>query len=161
MGLTEYEFTQGGVNLPTDLHLWIFANQIQLPSAENIIGIGVDIVEVARIQEAVDKHPIYKHRVYTPEEIQYCDDVEGNLRAQRYSARYAGKEAVAKAIGGMPYRFLDVCILNNEEGKPEVELRERAREYAESKDIQTVFISLSHLRETAAAFAIALRANRA
>jgi holo-[acyl-carrier protein] synthase len=61
-----------------------------------IWGIGIDIIEVERVAKKVDK-PGFKERVFTEREIAYCDGF--HLRAERYAARFAAKEAFFKAMG--------------------------------------------------------------
>jgi len=126
-------------------------------SADSILGIGVDICDVSRIAEAINRHHFYLAQVYTPEEIIYCDSASGILRAERYAARFAAKEAVGKAIGGMPHRFLDAYITKEKDGQPRVELRGEAKEYADRLGVGNIFLSMSHIRTTAIAFAIAVR----
>ena len=62
-----------------------------------IIGIGCDIIEVARIEKALSK-PKFIEKVFTKEEIKYCIS-RGAQKSQSYAARYAAKEALAKALG--------------------------------------------------------------
>ena len=126
-------------------------------TAENIGAVGVDICDVARIQEAIERRPLYTKLTFTPKEIAYCDRASGDLRAQRYATRFAAKEAVAKALGGMPYRYTDIGVVNEENGKPQVELRGKAKEYSERIGVRTIHLSLAHIRETAIAFSIAIR----
>lgn len=127
-----------------------------LSERDLFIGVGVDICDVARMQEAIGS-PLYAELTFTPEEIAYCELASGNLRAERYAARFAAKEAVAKAIGGIPHSFTDICILKEETGKPRVELRGRARDYAQMAGIDSIFLSISHITDAAVAFSIAVR----
>ena len=116
---------------------------------------GVDICEISRIQEAVDKHPAFKHRIFTSEEITQSEQVEGSLRYRRFTDCYAGKEAVAKAIGGIPHKFMDIVITRNEEDKPEVELRGKARQWAGERGILHISLSFSQIKDEVIAVCIA------
>ena len=63
-----------------------------------IVGLGVDICEIARMERALARHPTMRARVFTPEEIAYCD---AKARpAETYAGRFAAREAVIKALGG-------------------------------------------------------------
>lgn len=153
MGLGEYEVI-GETDLSQDLTPVFFRDSGLIIPARGIIGVGVDQCDVPRIQKDTERSPIFIRRIFTQEEIDYCEDAK-MLRAESYAARFAAKEAVAKAIGGMPHRFLDVCVTKMEDGKPGVELRGRAKEYASQIGVEEIFLSLTHLEETAIAFCIA------
>lgn len=119
-----------------------------------IKGIGIDIVEVSRITSAISRQS-FIDRVYTAKEQSYCDS-RGAQRAASYAARFAGKEAVMKALGtGLSSgTWQDVEITVNEAGRPEVKLSGffavKARELGGAR----MHISLSHTKEYAAAQAI-------
>jgi holo-[acyl-carrier protein] synthase len=87
-----------------------------------IVGIGVDIVEVARIARALEHYgERFLERVFTEEERRYCERF-GSGRALHYAARFAAKEAFSKAIGtGMRgiCRWRDIGVVNGVLGKPE------------------------------------------
>lgn len=110
---------------------------------------GVDLCEISRIQEAVEKHPLFAPRHFTEEELAQCD------QAIDFAKCFAGKEAVAKAIGGMPHSFMDICILTDEEGRPQVELRGRAKEYAASCGVNSVSLSFGQIGNDILAVCIA------
>ena len=63
----------------------------------DIVGLGVDICEIARMERAFGRHPTMRGRVFTPEEIAYC---EGKARPAEVAPRFAAREAVSKALGG-------------------------------------------------------------
>jgi len=119
-----------------------------------IIGIGTDIIEIARIKKAARKESFVK-RVYT--------DIEARLCAQKpdfyasLAVRFAAKEAVLKAMGtglrGCKWR--DIEILSEVGGTPKVVLYGEARKQAWEKGISKVLISLSHSEENAVAFCVA------
>lgn len=123
---------------------------------EYIIGIGTDLCEVARIQERIE-NGIFVLRYFTDREIIDCENVGNLLRAERYAARWAGKEAVIKALGGLGEKipFLDIYILNGQSGKPFVYLEGRAKTRADELNVNKIFLSLSHEKGMASAFCIA------
>jgi holo-[acyl-carrier protein] synthase len=127
-----------------------------------IIGIGTDIIECLRIAQMIERHgDLFINRVYTPFEIQYCQSRK--LATQHYAARWAGKEAVLKALGtgwrkGISWR--DIEIRNDPGGRPTVALRGGVRDVVEQLGIIDMHISLSHCRSHATAYAIAEGAER-
>ncbi|MCB0191972.1 MAG: holo-ACP synthase [Anaerolineae bacterium] len=113
-------------------------------------AIGVDIIETNRIAKTIDRFgDHFLQRIYTPEEIDYC-----NGRVPSLAARWAAKEAVAKAlgtgIGDVGWR--DIEIINDDRQYPSVELHGPARELATRRGIGTFIISMSHTHEYAVAF---------
>lgn len=116
-----------------------------------IAGIGIDIIEIDRIKQALC-HPKFISRVFTQQEQRYCDS-RGVQRAASYAARFAGKEAVLKALGTglVGGRWQDIQILPNEQGQPVVSLTGAFGDIAAQQGVQQIFISLSHARDYAAA----------
>ena len=111
--------------------------------------IGLDIIETARIQEAVERWgERFLRRIYTEEELNVCRN-----RAPALAVRFAAKEAVMKALGtgrtGVGWR--DIEVLRQPDGKPSVGLGGRAREKAEELGLGELAISLSHSKEYAIA----------
>lgn len=124
----------------------------------NILGHGVDIVEIARIQhmlEVHDKH--FTERCFTPTEQAHAD-AGRSARAERYAARFAGKEAILKALGtGLTQgtNWVDMEIVSEPSGKPTVKLAGRCAEIAQQQGITKWQISLSHSKTMAMASVIA------
>ena len=117
-----------------------------------IIGIGIDIIEVARIERLLTKQNRFQKRIYTEKEIAYCEMKKNN--AQNYAARFAAKEAFLKAIGtgwrqGVAFREIEV--VNNPQGKPEIFLSGKTKEIADNLGITNIQVSLSHLKDYAIA----------
>ena len=113
---------------------------------------GVDIIEIARIEASLAKFgDRFLQRVYTPLEVAYCRG-----RASELAARFAGKEAVMKALGtgarGIAWREIE--ILPNHRGKPLVYLHGKAQARAQRIALRGIDISLSHSRELAIAFVV-------
>ena len=112
--------------------------------------IGIDIVEIARIERAIARGgEHFLHRVYTEPELRLYHKNPSSL-----AARFAGKEAIIKALGkskkGISWR--DIEILSDPDGKPLVYLQGKAREQADSLGLDNLAISLSHSKEYAIAF---------
>jgi len=111
--------------------------------------VGVDIVEIQRIAQVVDRWgPRFLDRIYTDAELDFCGG-----RVRELAVRFAGKEAVMKALGtgtrGVSWR--DIEILADRRGAPVVFLRRRARRRARRLKIGNLAISLSHSRHYAVA----------
>jgi len=119
-----------------------------------IIGIGIDVIEVSRIASAI-KRESFLHRVFTEQEIAYCQN-RGRGAAASYAARFAGKEAVAKALGtGFSAGGIkEIEIVNNSEGLPQVVLYGGFLRLAKEKGVAEIYVSLTHTKEYAAAVAI-------
>jgi len=116
-----------------------------------IIGTGIDIIEIERIEKAIGREQFIK-RVFTKNEQIYCDS-RGAQRAASYAARFAGKEAVLKAFGtGLSGgTLLDMEILPNSKGCPQVNLSGYFAGLAASMGVSGIHISLTHARQYAAA----------
>ena len=116
-----------------------------------IIGIGTDIVEVSRVAKALENDH-FKERVYTPGEIEYCQG-KGKQAFASYAARFSGKEAVLKAFGtGLRQgSLLEIEILPDALGCPQVQLTGVHAQLAKEKGVKRVHISLSHTKEYATA----------
>ena len=124
----------------------------------NLIGIGTDIIEVARIGEMIEKHDeLFLRRVYTPLEIEYCGGRKSAL--QHYAGRWAAKEAALKALGtgwSRGIKWTDMEVSNLMGGKPELRIHGVASDIAEDMGIQEMQISISHCKSYAVAYVIAI-----
>ena len=112
--------------------------------------IGIDIIEIARIQRAIEHwEERFLNRIYTEPELRLCRKKPSSL-----AVRFAGKEAVMKALGtgtkGISWREIE--ILAEPGGKPLVHLYGKAQEKADGLGLDKLAISLSHSREYAIAF---------
>ena len=120
-----------------------------------LAGIGVDMLEIARMEKALARRPSFATRVFTPVERKYCERMA--RPAQHYAARFAAREAVLKALGtgfSEGIGFKDVSVTNDEWGKPIAVLSGRAAEVAAERGVQEVALSLSHTRDVAVANAV-------
>jgi holo-[acyl-carrier protein] synthase len=122
-----------------------------------VVGIGVDIVEVGRIERAIARWgDAFVRRIYTRAEIVRTET--GVMPVPRLAARFAAKEAVMKAlgIGWRAIAWRDIEITNDAAGRPIVYLHGATRRIAAERGVHQVMIALSHTREHAVANAIAL-----
>ena len=121
-----------------------------------IKGIGVDIVEVARIKESLSKE-VFMKRVFTPGEIDYCQN-KANAHIH-FAGRFAAKEAILKALGtGLSgLKWTDIEVLPDKIGVPLVYLGITASRIAEKQGITEVLVSISHCDNYAVAYATALQ----
>lgn len=124
-----------------------------------VVGVGIDGIEIARVREALARTPSLIERVWTEAERARCISRSGELRYGGLAARFAAKEAVAKALGSglNGFGFLDIEVINDAGGKPEVRLHTRAAARAAAIGAQEVHLSLSRTRELALAHAVAVR----
>jgi len=118
-----------------------------------IVGSGIDIAEVARIRESIERFgERFLERIFTPGEILYCDSKAN--RFERYAARFAAKEAAMKALGtgwnhGVRWRDCEVARLPG--GRPTIQFHGKAAEFASKLGAKNAALSLSHTREQAIA----------
>lgn len=116
-----------------------------------IVGIGVDICDVARWQAATGRHPGIVTRVLTP--------AEADRRPESQAARFAAKEALVKALGGGEgLRWHDAEVVGDEKGAPSFRLHGSVREAARRRGIDRIHLSLSHDGGLAVALVVAERA---
>jgi holo-[acyl-carrier protein] synthase len=116
--------------------------------------VGVDLIEIDRVRRALERYPNFRERCFTEEERRYCDSRPNP--AQHYAARFAGKEAVGKAIGfgvARAFAWRDVEIAGRP--KPSVRLSGRVAAWAEKVGAQTLDLSMTHSRELAGAVCVA------
>lgn len=118
-----------------------------------ILGIGLDIIETARVEKAL-QNPVFLKKVYTEGEQEYLAKRKGN--AQSAAGIFAAKEAVSKALGtGFgPISLQEVEIVWNENGKPSVRLTGRALMKLQEMGGKQVLVSITHIKDLAAAQAV-------
>ena len=121
-----------------------------------IIGIGMDIVETKRIGESLERFgDRFLHRVFLDGEIAYVQKMK--FPHLHLAARFAAKEAISKAFGtgiGKEIGWRDMEIVREPSGQPRVVLHGRAVEYAKSRGVLEIHVSLSHTAEYGAASAV-------
>ncbi len=118
-----------------------------------IVGTGIDIAEVPRIREVIERHgERFLKRIFTEGEIQYCESKAN--RVERYAARFAAKEAGMKAIGtgwNHGVRWRDIEIARKPGGRPTLVLHGKAAEFAAKLGATNIALSLTHTAEQAIA----------
>ena len=122
----------------------------------SVLGIGVDLVENARIQHSLDRFgDRFLQRVFTPGEIEYSQSMK--FPARHLAARFAAKEAVSKAFGtgiGKAMGWKDIDVHRKPSGEPFVVLEGGAKKLAEERGVATVSITLSHTEHHAMAMVL-------
>ena len=122
-----------------------------------IFGTGLDIIEVDRIKNSIEKFsPKFEQRVFTSSEISYCKS-QGDP-AKHFAARFAVKEAVSKCLGtGITgdLGFQDMEITNKDNGQPVLKMIGKGKELFQKLKLKSIHISISHDRTYAIAHAIA------
>jgi holo-[acyl-carrier protein] synthase len=116
--------------------------------------VGVDAIEISRIRRALERYPSFRERCFTEAERAYCDSRPNP--PQHYAARFAGKEAIGKALGfgvARAFAWREVEIAGRP--KPGVTLSGRLQARAERVGAGAIDLSMSHSRELATAVAIA------
>jgi len=118
-----------------------------------IVAIGIDIIEVKRVREVLERTPRFAERVFTAAEREYCDS-RGAVAAQHYAARFAAKEAALKAFqtgwrGGISWQ--DVEIAARTSGAPYLIFHGQVQELFERSGATAVHLSLSHTTDHAIA----------
>jgi holo-[acyl-carrier protein] synthase len=122
----------------------------------DIVGLGVDLCDIARMERALERHATMRHRVFTAEEMSYCDTKA--RPAESYAGRFAAREAVIKALGGYRgRRWQDISVSRHPSGAPSIVLAGNAKRTADALGITRVMVTFTHERTNAVAFAVAIR----
>ncbi|MBB4662470.1 holo-ACP synthase [Conexibacter arvalis] len=115
-------------------------------------GVGIDQLEIERLEQALARRPRLAERLFTAAERAYA--AERARPGQHLAARFCAKEAVAKALGLEAWSFTDVEVVRGD-GAPSIVLHGDAARHAAELGVTEVKISLTHTRSEAAAVAIA------
>ena len=113
-------------------------------------GIGIDIIEVDRIEKRIGNESGFREFIFHPSEIEYCESKTNKY--EHYAARFAAKEALLKALGtGLNGGLVlnEVAVVNDKAGKPEFNFYHSAFQLMESKGKLVIHLSLSHLKSIA------------
>ena len=111
---------------------------------------GIDLIEIERIRKALER-PGFRERCFTPDEIAYCDSKKN--AAESYAGRFAGKEAVGKALGcGVRFTWKEIEIVGRP--KPAVHLTGKTAAWAEKVKAGVIDVSMTHSREMAGAVCV-------
>jgi holo-[acyl-carrier protein] synthase len=120
-----------------------------------ILGIGVDVVEVQRIRDLMESRPGFRDRVFTSSEIVDCQSEADP--GPCFAARWAAREAAAKALGGVPQlNWHEIAVLRGPDGDPHLALEGKALARAEEVGARELLVSMSHEKSVAAAFCVAV-----
>lgn len=115
--------------------------------------VGIDLIEIERVRRALERYPRFRERCFTEAERAYCDSRRNP--AESYAGRFAGKEAVGKALGfgvARAFAWRDVEIAGRP--KPSVRLSGRIARRAQELDAGRIDLSMTHSRELANAVAV-------
>ena len=115
--------------------------------------VGVDLIEIGRVRHSLERYEGFRDRCFTPAEQAYCDSRKNP--AESYAGRFAGKEAVGKALGfgvARAFAWTEIEIVGRP--KPSVVLRGRLALWAESRGAGAIDLSMTHSRELASAVAV-------
>jgi holo-[acyl-carrier protein] synthase len=115
------------------------------------VRVGLDLIEIERVQRALERYPRFRERCFTEAEREYCESRPNP--AQSYAGRFAGKEAVGKALGiGVHFTWKEIEIVGRP--KPGVRLSGTTRAWAERVQAGAIDLSMTHSRELAAAICV-------
>ena len=118
-----------------------------------IVGTGIDIAEVPRIRQSIERFgQRFLGRIFTPGEMRYCDSKAN--RVERYAARFAAKEAAMKALGtgwNHGVRWRDCEVTRRPGGRPTMTFHGKAGEIAAKLGVRNIALSISHTEEQAIA----------
>ena len=113
-----------------------------------IIGVGIDVVDVARFGQTLDRTPRLRERLFTEQ--------ERDLGLDSLAARFAAKEALAKALGApVGLHWTDATVLRGPDGRPHLQVRGTVQARADDLGVHALHVSLSHDAGIASAVVIA------
>src|ERR1700738_2058239 len=116
-----------------------------------IVGLGIDVAEVGRIQAVIEaQRERFLRRVYTLEEVAYCEQFKNKY--ERYAGRFAVKEAAMKALGtgwSRGVRWVDVEVVRHPSGRPSLALKGGAKEIADALGVKNILLTIPHTAEQA------------
>ena len=119
-----------------------------------MINVGTDLIEIARVRRSLERYPRFRERCFTADEQAYCDSRANP--AESYAGRFAGKEAVGKALGfgvARAFAWKEIEIVGRP--KPSVRLSGRVESWAQKRGVHEIDLSMTHSRELAQAVAVA------
>ncbi|MBN1327160.1 MAG: holo-ACP synthase [Candidatus Cloacimonetes bacterium] len=120
-----------------------------------ISGIGVDIIEVARVEKLIDRDDKFLQKIFTQTEINYCRQFTN--KAQHFAGRFSVKEAFLKAMGtgwSNGLKFNEIETVNDDLGKPEIILYGTTKEIFMRQNFDIAHVSIAHLKEYATAVVV-------
>jgi holo-[acyl-carrier protein] synthase len=110
-----------------------------------IIGLGLDIAEIDRIEAAIMRHGSILERLYTASEVAYCESYRNKF--ERYAGRFAVKEATMKALGTgwrRGVRWRDIEVIREPCGRPSISLKGAAKRIADELGVKNISVTITH-----------------
>ncbi|MBU5337080.1 holo-ACP synthase [Intestinibacter bartlettii] len=125
----------------------------------NIFGIGIDIIEIDRIENVLERNPRFLERNFTEQEINYFK--QRKFKSESIAGNFAAKEAISKAIGTgiRGFKLKDIEIIRDELGKPIVNTYNNLSEICIKYNIKEIKVSISHSENYAVANSIIISKN--
>lgn len=122
----------------------------------NILDIGIDIVEIERVEKALQRNKRFLDKLFTKEEIDYFKSK--GLKTETIAGNFSAKEAISKALGTgiRNFNFKDIEILRDKKGKPIVKTYNNLREICIDYNVLEIKVSISHSKNYAVANAIVI-----
>jgi len=120
-----------------------------------ITGVGIDMIEVTRVEEKISKENGFRELVFSVREIEFCESKAN--RFEHYAARFAAKEAFLKATGlglAIGFSLNEIEVSNDENGKPLLTLNGNFKTKADQEKWNKLHVSLTHLKDVASAVVI-------
>lgn len=118
-----------------------------------IVGMGIDVAEVPRIQAVIEsQRERFLRRVFTLDEVAYCEQFKNKY--ERYAGRFAVKEAAMKALGtgwSRGVRWVDLEVVRMRGGKPTLDLKGQAKRIADGMGVKNISVSITHTEAQAIA----------
>lgn len=122
----------------------------------NILDIGIDIIEIDRIKNAIERNPRFLEKIFTKEEIKYFES--RGMKIESIAGNFAAKEAISKSIGTgiRDFNFSDIEVLRNDIGKPIVKTYNNLKQICIDYNVLEIKVSISHGKDYAVANAITI-----
>ena len=120
-----------------------------------ILGVGIDMIELNRVIEKIDKNNGFKEKVFSEHEIAFCESKKN--KEENYAARFAAKEAFLKATGlglMLGHQLSDIEVVNDDHGKPSLNLKGDFKIKSIENNWNKIHLSISHLQNIACAVVI-------
>ncbi len=120
-----------------------------------ITGVGIDMIEVARVEEKINKENGFREVVFSISEIEFCESKTNKF--EHYAARFAAKEAFLKATGfglTIGYTLSEIEVSNDVNGRPMLTLNGYFKAQADQHKWNKLHVSLTHLKDVASAIVI-------
>ena len=120
-----------------------------------ILGVGIDMVEVTRVLEKINKNNGFKEKIFSEREIAFCESKKN--KGENYAARFAAKEAFLKATGlglMLGHELSNVEVVNDDHGKPSLNLKGDIKLKSLESNWNKIHLSMSHLQNITCAIVI-------